>query len=125
MSRLYSGVCLLPPDREAVPQPVHHTERWPTTNMKVLFSILIFKVLIVIFLSRLQSFLPHGVPPQIKAGKTVVLASEGVCRLLPLCLKRVWEKQAHPSLIHLVTNNMQYFARISTAGDFSSFICRH
>lgn len=68
MNRLYSGVCLLPPDREAVPQPVHHT-RWPTTKMKVLLSILIFKVLIVTFLSRLQSFLPHGAPRQLKASE--------------------------------------------------------
>lgn len=67
MSRLYSGVCLLPSDREAVPQPVHHTERWPTTCMKVLLSI--FKVLIVISLSRLQSFLLHGVPPQLEASE--------------------------------------------------------
>lgn len=70
MSQLHSGVCLLPSDREAVPQPVHLTERWPTTSMKVLLSILIFKVLLVAFLSRLQSFLPHGVPPQLEASES-------------------------------------------------------
>lgn len=68
-NRLCAGVCLLLPAREAVPQPVHHSERWPETNMKVLLSVLVFKVLIVTFLSRLQSFFSHGVPWQLKASE--------------------------------------------------------
>lgn len=108
-----------------MPQPVHRTEGWPTTNMKVLLSILIFKVLIVTLQRRLQSFLPHGALPQLKASENSGSSILGVYRLLPLCLKKVWEKQGHPILIYLVTNKTQYFSGLPTIADFSSFTCRY